>query len=72
MPDHIVVLLANREGRELVRERCLANGFDIDDMEELVDAELEQVGKRRKAGLWDKFDDILDRMDLDQNAPEQD
>jgi hypothetical protein len=63
MIRHVVVLLAKPEGRKLVRERCLAEGFDIDVFEEFVEAELEQVGKKRKAGLWETFDDIIDRLE---------
>ena len=59
MKNHIVVLLASEEGRKLVRENCQAAGFDIDVFEALVDAELDQVGKQRKAGLWESFDEIL-------------
>ncbi|MEK0082648.1 hypothetical protein [Benzoatithermus flavus] len=72
MPDHIVVLLAKPEGRKLVRKHCLENGFDIHLMQELVEAELEQVGKQRKAGLWERFDDILDRMDIESDASQKD
>jgi len=69
---HIVVLLDKPEGRKLIRERCLERDFDINFMEELIDAELKQIGKQRKAGLWSDFDDILDRMDAEKDASDQD
>ena len=40
-------------------------------MEELIDAELKQIGKQRKAGLWSDFDDILDRMDAEKDASDE-
>jgi hypothetical protein len=68
LPSHIVVILAKPEGRRLVQEKCSENGFDIAFMEELVQAELEQIGKQKKIGLWEDFDDILDRMDFESDA----
>lgn len=35
-------------------------GVKIGVLEELIEAELDQQGKRRKRGLWDEFDRILD------------
>ena len=65
MSKHVVVLLGTEEGRDVVRRRCRANSVRLPIFQELVDAELEQVGKKRKSGLWDRFDDILDRMEED-------
>jgi hypothetical protein len=69
---NIVVLLDKPEGRKLIRQHCLERDFDINFMEELIDAELKQIGKQRKAGLWSDFDDILDRMDAEKNASDED
>jgi hypothetical protein len=66
MRRHVVVLLSKDEGRRIARDHCLRNGFDIDVFEELVDAELEQIGKKRKAGLWKRFDDIIDQMEAER------
>ena len=33
------------------------------DLEQLIEAEVEQLGKKRKAGLWEEFDRIFDAMD---------
>lgn len=60
---HIVVLLATEDGREIISKHCRSAGVDLSLFQELVDAELEQIGKLRKAGLWDNFDNILDQMD---------
>jgi hypothetical protein len=72
MNHHVVVLLAKPEGRALARKYCLEAGFDINFLDELVEAELEQVGKQRKKGLWDNFDDILDRMEAEADASAKD
>lgn len=64
MPRNIVVLLDNKEGRAMVKESCRDNGLFFAEFQELVQAEVEQTGKQRKAGLWDSFDDILDRIQV--------
>jgi hypothetical protein len=46
-------------GREELKRRCREEKVPIAVVEALVEAELEQVGKERKRGLWDKFDEIL-------------
>ncbi|MGE3424883.1 MAG: hypothetical protein AB7N24_22775 [Dehalococcoidia bacterium] len=60
MPRNIVVLLNSEEGRALVKQKCRAAGIKISMLEELIEAELDQQGKMRKAGLWEEFDRILD------------
>lgn len=70
--EHVVALLANEQGKKLIREKCQEAGFDIGIFEALVDAELDQVGKMRRAGLWDDFESILaDLTDL-PDVPDQD
>nr|WP_256476121.1 hypothetical protein [Siccirubricoccus soli] len=59
-------MLNSEEGRALVRKKCRAAGIRIGVLEELIEAELDQQGKRRKAGLWEEFDRILDEA-----APEE-
>jgi hypothetical protein len=64
MPANVVVILdPQNEGRKLVRQLCRQHKVKIAEFEELVQAEVEQTGKLRKRGLWEQFDDILDRMD---------
>lgn len=64
MSQNVVVLLDNPEGRSLVREECIQNKIIFQEFVELVQAEVDQTGKQRKKGLWDQFDDILDRIEI--------
>ena len=66
MPRNVVVLLDNPEGRAMIKDACKANGMHFAELEELVQAEVEQTGKQRRAGLWDSSDDILDRIQVDK------
>jgi hypothetical protein len=34
----------------------------VDALEQLVEAELEQMGKVKKLGLWQKFDEIFNEI----------
>jgi hypothetical protein len=69
--QHVVVLLSKPKGRALARKHCSDAGFDVDFLYELVDAELDQVGKKRKRGLWQIFDDILDRLEAEADAAQK-
>ncbi|MGE0117032.1 MAG: hypothetical protein AB7S71_09375 [Dongiaceae bacterium] len=60
MPRNIVVLLNSEEGRALVKSKCRAAGMRIGVLEDLIEAELDQQGKKRKAGLWEEFERIFD------------
>lgn len=64
MTQNVVVLLDNPEGRSLVREECLENNIIYQEFVDLVQAEVDQTGKQKKKGLWDQFDDILDRIEI--------
>ena len=48
----------------MVREECKESGLYFSTFTELVQAEVDQTGKQKKKGLWDAFDDILDRIEL--------
>ncbi len=65
MPRNIVMLLDNPQGQAVIKAACKADGMLFAEFEELVQAEVEQTGKQRRAGLWDSFDDILDRIQID-------
>lgn len=67
MPRNVVVLLNSDDGRSLVRSKCRAAGVRISVLEELIEAELDQQGKRRKAGLWDEFDRIIDAAEPEES-----
>lgn len=45
--------------RDALKKRCREAKISIGVLEALVQAELEQVGKRRKTGLWEQFDELL-------------
>ena len=45
-----------------MRKHCRAAGIRIADLRELVEIEADQVGRKRKAGLWERFEDVIDRM----------
>lgn len=66
MPRNVVVLLDNPGGRAMIKEACKQSGLLFAEFQELVQAEVEQTGKQRRAGLWDSFDDILDRIQVDE------
>ncbi|SDG08962.1 hypothetical protein [Sulfitobacter delicatus] len=66
MPRNVVVLLDNKDGRSMIKRACKENGLMFAEFEELVQSEVEQTGKQRRAGLWDSFDDILDRIQVDE------
>ena len=66
MPRNVVVLLDNADGRTMIKDACKSNGLLFSEFVELVQAEVEQTGKQRRAGLWDSFDDILDRIRVDE------
>lgn len=65
MPRNVVVLLDNPDGRAMIKGACKEKGILFAEFQELVQAEVEQTGKQRRAGLWDSFDDILDRIQDD-------
>ena len=65
MPRNVVVLLDNPDGRTMIKDPCKATGMLFAESEALVQAEVEQTGKQRRAALWDSFDDILDRIQVD-------
>lgn len=67
MPRNVVVILDQKEGRDLVRKICRKNKIGLPEFEELVAVEVDQVGKQRKKGLWEAFDDILDRINLEES-----
>ncbi len=65
MPRDAVVLFSTKEGEALVRKHCRAAGIRLADLKELVEIEADQVGRKRKAGLWDQFQEVIDRMGED-------
>jgi hypothetical protein len=68
MSRNVVVLLNSEDGRALVRSKCRAAGIKIGMLEDLIEAELDQQGKRRKRGLFEEFDRILDEAAIEENT----
>lgn len=66
MPRSVVVLLDNSDGQAMVKLECQENKFGFPEFVELVSAEVSQTSKMRKAGLWPEFDDILDRILIEE------
>lgn len=60
--DQTLTFLAKDETRELVEKLCSENEIDFVTFQELIEAELKQMGKQRKRGLTAAFDDILSRI----------
>lgn len=54
-----IPLFEQGDAREALKKRCREAKVSIVVLEGLVQAEIDQVGKRRKTGLWDRFDDLL-------------
>ena len=65
MSRNVVVLLDNPDGQALIKAACSDRGFDYSEFRDLVQAEVVQTGKQRKRGLHDRFDDILDRIQIE-------
>lgn len=66
MSRNVIMLLDNQDGKNMVKKACKENKIDFATFEELIEAEVKQVGKQRRAGLWDDFDDILDRIQIEE------
>lgn len=60
-----VVLFDSRVGRKILKQACLQENIQITTIEDLILAELEQSGKLRKRGLYERFDEIIDNELLD-------
>jgi hypothetical protein len=52
-------LFENSESREIAKKHCRSIGVSIKTLEALIEAELDQLGKQRKRGLWQSFDNLL-------------
>lgn len=66
-----IPLLESGGGRDTLKRACRREKIPIAVFEALVEAELEQVGKLKKRGLWERFDEILGEIsDSDGGAGE--
>lgn len=55
-----IPLFDQGDAREALKRRCRQAGIPIKLLEDLVEAEIAQIGKERKRGLKDRFDELLD------------
>jgi len=66
MANKTVVLLDTPEGRELVTKFCAANNLEFVEFEALVKAQVTSNVNFRRRDLFAKFDDILDRIQIEE------
>jgi len=62
MARNVVVLLNSEQGRNMVAQKCKQLDLPLHVLEQLIEAELDQQGKRRKRGLYEEFDEIFDSL----------
>jgi hypothetical protein len=55
-----IPLFDQGDAREALKRRCREAKIPIRLLEDLVEAEIEQIGKLRKRGLRERFDQLLD------------
>ena len=56
-----IPLFDQGDAREALKKRCREARISIKLLEDLVEAEIEQIGKqKRRRALWDRFDQLLD------------
>jgi hypothetical protein len=55
-----IPLFDSGDAREVLKKKCREAKIPIKLLEDLVEAEIEQIGKLRKRGLRDQFDLLLD------------
>ena len=60
-----VPLLDSEEGRAIVRRVCEARKFPAERFLDLVEAEVKQIGKDRRRGMTEDFEEIFDKMNGD-------
>lgn len=58
-----ISLIEKGEGRTLLKRHCRAIGVSVKVIEELLKVELDQVGRVRRRGMLDQFDDILSQVE---------
>lgn len=66
MSRNMVPLLDNRRGEDLVRNICEKEGVKFDAFLELVQWECEQIGKTKKFGMEQRFNEILDWIETEK------
>ena len=65
MSNGHVVLLRSEAGRRLVRSKCRETDLDPSVLEQLIAVEMDQLGKLRKRGITEAFNEIFDNIDTE-------
>ena len=60
--DQLPTFLRKDDTRKIVEALCAKEGIDYSAFVELIQAEIDQMGKLRKKGLYDSFNDVLSRI----------
>jgi hypothetical protein len=55
-----IPLFEQGDARDALKKRCREAKIPIKLLQDLVEAEIEQIGKQRKRGLRERFDQLLD------------
>ena len=55
-----IPLFEQSDARDALKKRCREAKIPIKLLLDLVEAEIEQIGKKRKRGLRERFDQLLD------------
>lgn len=64
-----IPLFEQGDARDALKKKCREAKIPIKLLEDLVEAEIEQIGKLRKRGLRERFDQLLD-TDTDAEGSE--
>jgi hypothetical protein len=60
---NVLPIFDQSDAREALKKRCRAKGVPINTLLDLVKVEIEMMGKAKKKGIYEKFDEILDEAD---------
>lgn len=60
--------LSKEDSAKLLRNRCKQEGVDYTAFNDLIRVEFKEMGKRKKRGLPEKFDEILSRIYIKDQA----
>ena len=69
-----IALLNEGEGRELLKKRCREAGISVTTIEDLIRIELQNVGRGRRAGIFERIDEVLEQeagFSSEPSVPEQ-
>ncbi|MFN3448054.1 MAG: hypothetical protein ACK44F_05100 [Roseococcus sp.] len=61
MPREMVTLFRQEKGLVLLRRHCAAIGLPEQDLKEMIEEVIDKDSMARRRGLWQAFDEILDR-----------